>query len=150
MILMSTKTRLEADMREALRLGDNRRKSTLRMVLASLKLAEIDKRQALDEGEALAILQKEVKSRQESIADAERAGRPELAAEAQAEITILETYLPKPFTEAELEDLARQVIAEVGASSAREMGLVMKALMPRLEGRATGSQASQVVRILLG
>jgi len=150
MIPMSTKTRLETDMREALRHGDDRRKSTLRMALASIKLAEIDKGAPLVEGEALALLHKEVKSRRESIADAERAGRPELAAEARSEIAILETYLPRPFSEAELEELARQVIAEVGASSGREMGLVMKALVPRLEGRATGSQASQVVRKLLG
>lgn len=150
MISMSTKNRLQTDMREALRAGDDQRKSTLRMVLASIKLAEVNKGAELDDGEVLAIVQKEVKSRQESIADAERAARPELAAEAQSEIAILETYLPKPFTEAELENLARQVIAEVGASSAREMGLVMKALVPRLEGRATGSQASQIVRRLLG
>ncbi|HLA99669.1 MAG TPA: GatB/YqeY domain-containing protein [Anaerolineales bacterium] len=147
---MSTKTRLETDMREALRHGDDRRKSTLRMALASIKLLEIDKGAPLDEGEALAVLHKEVKSRRESIADAERAGRLELAAESQSEIAILESYLPKPFTEAELEELARQVIAEVGASSSREMGVVMKVLVSRLEGRATGSQASQVVRKLLG
>lgn len=147
---MSTKNRLQTDMREALRAGDDQRKSTLRMVLASIKLAEVNKGAELDDGEVLAIVQKEVKSRQESIADAERAARPELAAEAQSEIAILETYLPKPFTEAELENLARQVIAEVGANSAREMGLVMKALVPRLEGRATGSQVSQIVRRLLG
>jgi len=150
MIPMSTKTRLETDMREALRHGDDRRKSTLRMALASIKLLEIDKGAPLDEGEALAVLHKEVKSRRESIADAERAGRLELAAESQSEIAILESYLPKPFTEAELEELARQVIAEVGASSSREMGVVMKVLVSRLEGRATGSQASQVVRKLLG
>lgn len=150
MISMSTKTQLETDAREALRARDDQRKSTLRMALAAIKLAEIDKGSPLDEGDVLTLLQKEVKSRHESIADAERARRPELAAAAQAEIAILETYLPKPFTQAELEDLARQVIAEVGASSAREMGMVMKTLMPRLEGRATGSQASQVVRNLLG
>jgi hypothetical protein len=150
MISMSTKTQLEVDAREALRAGNDKRKSTLRMALAALKLAEIEKGSALEEGEVLAILHKEIKSRHESIADAERAGRPELAAAAQAEIVILEAYLPRPFTQAELEALARQVIAEVGASSARELGLVMKALMPRLEGRATGSQANQVVRQLLG
>jgi len=150
MISMSIKMQLEADLRTALRLGDEKRKSTLRMALAAFKLAEIDKGAPLDESETLAILHKEVKSRHESIADAERAGRPELVAEAQAEIAILEAYLPRPFSPAQLEELARQVIAEVGANSAREMGLVMKALVPRLEGKATGSQASQVVRKLLG
>jgi uncharacterized protein YqeY len=82
--------------------------------------------------------------------DAERAGRPELAAEAEAEIDILESYLPDQLDSHELELMAREAIAEVGATSPREMGLVMKVLMPRIQGRAEGSQVSQVVRDLLG
>jgi uncharacterized protein YqeY len=90
-----------------------------------------------------------IKSRQESIADAERAGRPDLIEESQAEITILESYLPVQFSEQELEALARQAIDQAGATSPREMGQVMKILMPLLQGRATGNDASQVVRRLL-
>lgn len=133
-----------------MRSGDDVRKRTLRMTLSNIHLAEVEKRRPLEENEVLAVLQKEVKSRQESIQDAEKAARPDLAAESQDEIEILEQYLPRPFTEAELEALAREAIAEVGASSPREMGLVMKVLMPRLEGRATGGEASQVVKRLLG
>jgi hypothetical protein len=98
----------------------------------------------------LAVIQKEVKSRQETIVDAERANRPEQVAESQAEINILEAYLPEPLTPEELETFAKEAIEEVGATSMREMGQVMKVLIPRLEGRATGSEASQTVRKLLG
>lgn len=146
---MDTKTQLETALKDAIRSNDELRKRTLRMALSNIRLTEIDKGVKLDESGLLAILQKEVKTRHEVIADAEKAARPDLIVEAQAEIAILEEYLPKALTEPELEILARQVIAEVGATSPREMGQVMKTLMPRLQGRATGDQASQVVRKLL-
>ncbi len=132
-----------------MRAKDELRKRTLRMALSSIRLAEIEKGEALDEQATLALLHKEIKSRQESIADAERAGRPDLIEESQAEITILESYLPVQFSEQELEALARQAIDQAGATSPREMGQVMKILMPLLQGRATGNDASQVVRRLL-
>ena len=84
-----------------------------------------------------------------AIADAQRANRPDLAAASEAEISILESFLPKAMTADELDALARQAVAEVGATGIREMGQVMKVLMPRLQGRATGDQASQAVRRLL-
>ena len=92
---------------------------------------------------------KEVKSQREAIADAERANRPDLIASAQQEIAILESFLPKGMPPEELDALARQAIAETGAASIKEMGQVMKVLMPRLQGRASGDQASQAVRRLL-
>lgn len=150
MIFMNSKEKVEHDMKEAMRAKDDLRKRTLRMVLAAIKLKEVEKREALDEPETLAVIHKEVKSRQETIVDAERANRPEQVAEAQAEIDILEAYLPEPLTPEELEALAKEAINEVGATSMREMGQVMKVLVPRLEGRATGAEASQVVRKLLG
>jgi uncharacterized protein len=150
MNFMDTKEQIGNDMREAMRAKDELRKRTLRMALAAIKLKEVEKREALDETETLAVLQKEVKSRRETIIDAERANRPEQAAESQAEIEILEAYLPQPLTSEELETLAKEAIDEAGATSMREMGQVMKVLMPRLEGRATGSEASQTVRRLLG
>ena len=132
-----------------MRAKDELRKRTLRMALSSIRLAEIEKGEALDEQATLALLHKEIKSRQESIADAERAGRPDLIEESQAEITILESYLPVQFSDQKLEALARQAIDQAGATSPREMGQVMKILMPLLQGRATGNDASQVVRRLL-
>ena len=146
---MSLKTQLEDALKDALRSGDDLRKRVLRMTLAAMKQAEIDKHLTLDDPAVMAILQKEIKSRQESIADAERAHRPDLVAGAQAEIALLETYLPQALTPGELEDLARQAIAEAGAVSPAQMGQVMKLLMPRLQGRASGDAASQAVRKLL-
>lgn len=150
MASMNTKGKIENDMKDAMRNKDEVRKRTLRMVLSEIKLAEVAKGDALDEAEITVILQKEVKSRREAIADAERANRPDLVVDANADITILETYLPQPLTPAELEALAQEAIEETGATSMREMGQVMKMLMPRLEGRATGQEASQTVRKLLG
>jgi uncharacterized protein len=146
---METKTRLENDLKDALRAGDDLRKNTLRLALSSIRLAEIDRGSKLDENAVMAILQKEVKSRHESIEDAQRAGRPELEQAALAEIKVLQAYLPQAMSPEELEAQAKQVIAEVGATSPREMGQVMKVLLPRLAGRATGDQVSQVVRKLL-
>ena len=146
---MNLKTQLENDMKDALRAKDELRKRTLRMAISAIKFAEIEKGGALDEQELIGIMQKEVKSRNEAIADAERAKRPDLAQASQAEIGVLEAYLPQPFSQAELEALARQAIQEAGASSPREMGQVMKLLVPRLQGRATGGEASQAVRKLL-
>ena len=146
---MTSKTDLENDLKDAMRAHDEVRKSTLRMALAAIKLAEVEKRASMDEAAIMGILHKEIKSRQEAIADAQKAGRQDLEAAAQLEIGILEKYLPRPLSPDELEALARQAIGEVGASSAREMGQVMKVLMPRLAGRASGNQASQIVRKLL-
>jgi uncharacterized protein YqeY len=146
---MDTKLRLESDLKEAMRAGDSLRKNTLRLALSSIRLAQIDRGSQLDENAAIAILHKEIKSRQESIEDAQRAGRPELEEAARAEIRVLQVYLPQALSPEELEAQAKQVIAEVGATSQREMGQVMKVLLPRLAGRATGDQVSQVVRKLL-
>ena len=146
---MASKIELENDLKLAMKSGDGLRKSVIRMALSAVKLAEIDKGASLDEAGVISILQKEVKSRRESIADAEKASRSDLIAEAQAEIGVLEGYLPKAFTFQEREEMARQAIQETGATSLREIGLVMKVLVPRLQGKATGDQASQMVRKLL-
>jgi len=146
---MITKAQLETALKEGLRSGDELLKNTVRMVLSSIKLMEIEKGTPLDETGIASVLQKEVKSCRESIVDAQRANRPDLVAAAEAEIAILESFLPKAMASEELETLARQAIQEVGATSLREMGQVMKVLMPRLQGRASGDQASQAVRKLL-
>ena len=145
-----TKSELENALKDAMRAGDDVRKSTLRMVLSAIRLVEIEKGKPLDEPGLVAILHKEVKSRRESIADAQRAGRMDLISSSEAEIAVLEGFLPKALAPEELEALVRQVISEVGATSPRDMGQVMKALLPRLQGRAGGDQASQAVRRLLG
>ncbi len=146
---MGTKQDLQTALKDAMRSGDDLRKSVVRMVMAAIKLAEVEKGGELDENDTLAIVQKEVKSRNETIADAQKAGRPDLIEHAEAEKVILEQFLPKQLSADELETLARQAIEEAGATSKREMGMVMKILVPQLQGRATGQQASQVVGRLL-
>jgi uncharacterized protein len=146
---MIIKTRLENELKDAMRAGDDLRRRTLRMVLSAIKLAEVEKGGSLEEAAILGILQKEVKTRRETVDEATHAGRPELAAAANDEISVLEEYLPKQLTDVELEILAQQAILEVGASSPTEMGNVMKVIMPRVQGRADGARVSQMVRQLL-
>ena len=147
---MNTQTRLENDLKLAIRAKDETRKRTIRQVLSSIKFSEVEKGDQLSEQQVITIIQKEIKSQQESIADAKRANRPELINEAEAEISVLEPYLPTQLNPAELDTLAREAISEVGASSPAEMGQVMKVLMPQIQGRASGGDVSQVVRKLLG
>ena len=146
---MVTKEMLEKEMREALRSGDELKKRTLRMILTAIKLAEVERREPLDESKVMGLLQKEAKARRETIADAEKAGRDDLNAEAQAELALLETYLPQALEPEELEALVRQVINETGASEPKDLGTVMKALMPQIQGRAEGKEVSDLVRKLL-
>ncbi len=146
---MTLSEQLQAALKDAMRAGDELTKRTLRMVISAIRLNEVEKGAKLDDAGVIAVLQKEVKSRQESISDAQKANRPDLEAESRAEIEVLEKFLPKAFSEAELEALVREAIAETGAASQKDMGKVMKVLMPRLQGRATGDQTSQAVRRLL-
>lgn len=146
---MDTKQKLQEALKDAMRAKDEPRKRTIRMALSNIKLAEIDRGEELDQNAVLAILQKEVKQRQEVIEESMTANRPDLAEEAELEIVILQEFLPAQLTPEELERIARQVIDEVGASSMSDMGSVMKVLIPRLEGRASGQEASQMVRNLL-
>jgi uncharacterized protein len=146
---MDLKSTLQSDLKDAMRQGEETRKSTLRMALSAFKLAEIDKGKALDEVESLAIIQKEIKSRREAIADAERANRPELITQAEQEIKVLQVYMPAAFSEEELEALVKAAIAESGAKSMQDMRKVMTILLPKLQARATGDQASKIVRKLL-
>jgi uncharacterized protein len=146
---MTIKSDLENDLKHAMKNDDTSRKRVIRMVLASIKLAEVEKGSVLDDEAVMSVLQREVKSRREVIVDAERAGRSDLVDQAEEDIVLLESYLPKQLSEAELEAFAREAIRESGATSVREMGQVMKLLMPRLQGRATGNEASLMVKKLL-
>lgn len=151
---MSLKDQLNADLKEAMKAGDDVRKNALRAILAAIKQAEIDRRASqpagLTDDDLIALLQKEVKARRESIADAEKAGRADLTAVPLADIAIYESYLPQALSRAELEDLARAAIAEAGVDSPKGLGAVMKILSPRVKGRADGKTVNDVVRALLG
>jgi len=146
---MDTKTRLNDDMKEAMRARDKVAKRTLTMVRAAIQQAEKDRREELDETAVLAILQKEVKSRHETIAEAKKAGRDDLVVDTEEEIVILKKYLPEEMSAEDLRALAAEVIAEVEANTIRDMGNVMKVLIPRVAGRAPGGDISKMVRELL-
>ena len=146
---MSLKSTLQSDLKDAMRSGDETRKSTIRMALTAIQLAEVEKGDSLNEAEDLAIIQKEIKSRRETIADAERAKRPDLIPPAEDEIKVLQAYLPPPLSPEELDQMAREAVNEAGATTIKDMRQVMAILRPRLQARATSEQASQAVRKLL-
>lgn len=149
MFLMDTKTKLETALKEAMKAGDEVRKRTIRMALAAIKQAEIDRQTTLDEAAVMAILQKEVKLRKEALEEARTANRPDLAAATEAELAVVGEFLPQGLSEEELRSLVEAAIAETGAASPSDMGKVMKVLMPRVAGRAPGDQVSALVRQVL-
>ncbi|MFN2237408.1 MAG: GatB/YqeY domain-containing protein [Anaerolineales bacterium] len=146
---MNTKERLAQDLKEAMRAKDEVRKRTIRMALAAIKNTEIDQQTELGEADILVILQKEVKSRNETIEGAEKAGRDDLIAEANREIEILDKYLPQAISPVELEAIVTETISDVNATSMKDMGQVMQAVMPKVRGRADGKEVNQIVRRLL-
>jgi uncharacterized protein YqeY len=146
---MDLKAQLNQALKEAMKSGDEIRKRTVRMALAAIKQAEIDRQVTLDDQGVLSILQREIKTRRESLEEAQKAGREDLVQALQAEIAVLQAFLPQALSPEELRVLAKAVIEEVGASSVADMGRVMKALMPRVANRAPGDQVSQIVRSLL-
>ncbi len=147
---MSLKQRIMEDMKEAMKAKDTARVSTLRLLLSEIKNKEIDKRGELSDDEVLAVIQKAVKQRRESIEQYKKAGREDLAEKESKELEILESYLPQPLTEEELEAIIDEAIKEVGATSPRDMGKVMKVVMPKVRGRADGKVVNQKVREKLG
>lgn len=146
---MDLQQQLLDDLKDAMRSGDQRRKLAIRAVRAAIINAEVERRRSLTEDEILALIAKEVKQRRESIVQFRKGGREDLVAQEQAEIDVLEEYLPRQLSPEEIRSEARNVIAEVGATSSRDMGRVMKELMPAMRGRADGRQVSQIVRELL-
>jgi uncharacterized protein len=147
--MTSTKERLQTDIREAMKAGDDQQRNTLRLMLAAIKQEEVDRQQELDEAGVQAVLAKQAKQRRESIADYEAAGRAEMAAQEQAELAIIEAYLPQMMSREEIERVATAVIAQVGATDIKSMGAVMGQLMPQLKGKADGRLVNEVVRELL-
>jgi uncharacterized protein YqeY len=146
---MNLKDKLTEDLKQTMRHRDEQRKSTLRLVMAAIKNAEIEKRRELTEEELLAVIAKEAKQRRESIAEFERGGRQDLVDREKAELQILLAYLPEQLSREEIAAQARQIIAEVGAASPAQMGQVMRQLMPLMQGKADGKLVSQVVKELL-
>jgi hypothetical protein len=148
---MPLKEQLTADLTDAMRQSDEVRKSTLRMLLAAVNVAEVagSERKQLTDEQVMQVLTRQVKQRRESIAEFEKADRQDLVDKEAAELKILETYMPPQMPREEIEAEARKAIAEVGAKAPSDKGKVMKILMPRLSGRADGRDINEVVTELL-
>lgn len=136
-------------MKDAMRSGDEVRKRTVRMALAAVKQAEVDKRIELDDAGVMNLIQKEIKNRRESLEEAKKANRPDLIEANEAEINVLQAFLPKAMPAEELRAIVQAAIAETGASSPTDMGKVMKNVMPKVAGRAPNDMVSATVRELL-
>src|SRR5438045_1577685 len=148
---MTLPERIDSDLKDAMRAKDAGKLAVLRMLKSALKYAAIEKSDAgLDDAAATQVIRKQVKQRQDSIESFEKGGRPELAAKEKEELEILNAYLPKSLSAEELSTLVREAITEVGATSKAQMGAVMKALQPRVAGRADGRTLSAEVQKQLG
>lgn len=143
------KDRIVADMKAALKAGEKSRLGTLRLILAAIKQREIDERTSLDDTQTVLVLDKMVKQRRESISVYDQAGRSDLAEAERTELAVLQDYLPRALTDAEIAQTVTAAIEETGASSIADMGKVMTALRPKLQGRADMAQVSGQVRDLL-
>jgi uncharacterized protein YqeY len=142
---VSLSEQLQADMKTAMRDGDALRRDTLRMVIAAVQNSAKEKREPLSDEEVLAVITKQVKTRRESIKAFQDAGRDDLAAKEQSEIDVLTPYLPARLDEDEVRALVVEAVASTGASSPKDMGRVMGALMPKVKGRADGKLVSSLV-----
>jgi hypothetical protein len=146
---MNIKTQLNNSMKDAMKSGDEVRKRTVRMVLAAVKQAEVDKRAEIDDLAVIALIQKEVKNRRESLEEAKKANRDDLIADNEAEIKVLEVFLPKAMPAEELRAIIQAAITETGAAAPSDMGKVMKIVMGKVAGRAPNDMISAAVRELL-
>ena len=146
---MNLKTQLNDSMKDAMKSGDEVRKRTVRMVLAAVKQVEVDKRAELDDMAVMNIIQKEVKNRRESLEEARKANRPDLIEANEAEIKVLEAFLPKSMPDEELREIVQAAITETGASTPADMGKVMKIVMGKVAGRAPNDRISGTLRELL-
>ena len=146
---MSLRNRLDAELKAAMRSNDATRRDALRMVLAAVQKAEKEGRHTLADEEMLGVLAKELKTRHESVDTFKAGGRPDLVAKEEAAIAVVSEFMPQPLSEPELRTLVEQAIAETGAASPREMGMVMGWLSPKTRGRADGRIVSQLVTQLL-
>ncbi len=146
---MSLKARLTDDMKAAMKGGDKPRLQVIRLMQAAVKQREVDERVELDDAQVLAVLEKMLKQRKDSLSQYEAAGREDLAAQERYEIGVIQAYLPAPLDAAALEAAVHAAIAEAGATGPQDMGKAMAVLKPRIAGRADMGQASALMKRLL-
>jgi len=147
---MPIKERIQGDLTTAMKAGDTRRREILRLMLPVFKQAEVDRRVTLTDDDAIALLGTEAKKRREAIEEMTGAGRTDLAEQEQYELDVIESYLPRQLDRDEIARIVDEAIAETGATSAKDMGRVMSAVMPRVRGQADGKLVNEVVRQRLG
>lgn len=138
------------DMRDAMKAREHLRVATLRMLMAAVKNTEVEKLHELSDDEVLEVIAREAKRRRESIEAFKQGGRDDLVEKESGELAVLEAYLPEKLSDEELAAMVDEAIAETGASSPKQMGEVMKVLMPKVRGRADGAQVSALVKSKLG
>jgi uncharacterized protein YqeY len=146
---MNLKETLNSDLKTALKAGEKLRLSTIRMLLAEIKNAEIAKRGELTDEELLAVAAREARKRNEAIEEFARGGRQDLVDKETYELSVLDAYLPEQLSDEELRLIVGETIAEVGASSPGDLGKVMGKLMPKVKGKADGKKVNQLVREML-
>lgn len=146
---MGLKEQLQQDIKQAMKEKDTVKLSTLRLLMAEIKNKEIDAGKELEESDILSLIQKAAKQRKESIEQYKKGGRDELAAKEEQELRLLESYLPQQLSREELAAIIKEAIAKCGATSPKEMGKVMKEVMPAVKGRADGKEVNALVRTLL-
>jgi hypothetical protein len=146
---MSVKDTLEAALKQAMRDKDEMKRNSLRLALSTMKLAEVDAGKELDDLAVFALLQKEIKTKEETIAEAIKGGRNEMAASLQPEIDFLKEFLPKELSDSELSDLVKSAIQETGAQTIKEMGKVMKIAIDKAAGKASNDRISKMVKEIL-
>ena len=147
---MSLKERITQEMKDAMRSGEKERLGYIRMLQAAIKQREVDERITLDDTQVLSVIEKMIKQRREAIAQFEAGGRADLAAKELAEVALLQTYMPEPLSQAEVEALVAAAITETGAASVKDMGKVMALVRTRAAGRADMSAVSAIIKSKLG
>ncbi len=149
MTMDDPKARLQQALKAAMMSKDIVRRDVIRMIMSAIKQVEVDTRRDLTPDEVYAVLQKEAKTRRESIEEKEKAGRAAAAEDERRELAILEEFLPQQLSREQIAALVREVIAQTGAAGPRDMGKVMGVLMPKVKGMADGKLVNDVVRELL-
>ena len=147
---MTLKSTIQDDMKSAMKAGDKDRLKVVRLILSEIKQVEVDKRIEMDDPAVLAVLEKMVKQRRDSVSQFVDGGREDLAAIERAEIEVIEAYLPEPLDAAELEQIIADAIRDTGAESMRDMGKVMAAIKAKAQGRADIGAVSGIVKARLG
>ena len=142
------KTRINEDMKTAMRAKDKERLGVIRLIMAAVKQQEVDTRTTLDDVAVLAVMDKMLKQRRDSISQFQTAGRDDLVQKEQFEVEVLQQYMPEALSDAELEQLIKDAIAASGAQSMKDMGKIMSELRPKVQGRADMAQVSQKVKSL--